>query len=529
MGLSSRRVFMLTGLGSLLGVRALLRHRESQVHVIAIGVSNYDFGFVSLDYAGSDALKVAAAFKGLDSSNRYQVSPLATTRVRLKTALDALDDFAESTEPGDTLVFYFAGHGSRRNGMDYLLFSDTKPDAYATTALSIDMLGEKLAKCKATERLLILDACRDSSRADGQAGFKDGKLEDGFRDRLGAVARKAPSGLAVRSAVLFACKAGQRAKESDKDRAGVFTSRLESALRSAKADTLLTVQAVHQRIAGSMPAELNGIQEPDIEGDGTIAFPILKPIASPRLTEYPALTAYVESLRRIPAGTFQMGSSSGRDDEKPIHSVTLSAFRMGATPVTVAVWKEYCAATEITLPKAPDWGLLDDHPVVNVSWNDIMGPDGKGGFCAWASDIAGFRLTLPTEAQFEYAARGGRSGLEYPWGNTFDDSKVWSSVSSRRKGTAPVTRSSNIFRNGYGLTDVSGNVWQMCSDFYGPYSRGTQNDPVGPSSTSDHYRCARGGSYDFSFHAFFRCATREWSSPDSKSDNSGFRLVAGPG
>jgi hypothetical protein len=97
MGMSSRHVFMLTGLGSLLGVRALSRHREPQVHVIAIGVSKYDFGFVSLDYAGSDALKVAAAFKGLDSSNRYQVSPLATTRVRLKTALDALDDFAEST------------------------------------------------------------------------------------------------------------------------------------------------------------------------------------------------------------------------------------------------------------------------------------------------------------------------------------------------------------------------------------------------------------------------------------------------
>jgi formylglycine-generating enzyme required for sulfatase activity len=275
-----------------------------------------------------------------------------------------------------------------------------------------------------------------------------------------------------------------------------------------------------------MPSELNGIQDPDIEGDGTIAFPILKPIASPRLTEYPALKAYVESLRRIPAGTFQMGSSSGRGDEKPIHSVTLSAFRMGATPVTVAVWREYCAATGIPLPKAPDWGLLDDHPVVNVSWEDIMGVDGKGGICAWASDIAGFRLTLPTEAQFEYAARGGKSEVEYPWGNTFDESKLWCSKSTARKSTAPVTRSSNIFRNIYGLIDMSGNVWQKCYDFYGPYSSGVQTDPVGPSSTSDNYRCARGGSWDFSFHLFFRCATREWSSPTSKSNNNGFRLSA---
>jgi formylglycine-generating enzyme required for sulfatase activity len=121
-----------------------------------------------------------------------------------------------------------------------------------------------------------------------------------------------------------------------------------------------------------------------------------------QLSSYPALKTYIEAMCTIPAGTFQMGSASGAADERPIHSVTISAFRMGATPITVAVWKEYCTATGTTLPPAPDWGLLDDHPIVNVSWNDIMGVNGDGGFCAWASDIAGFRLTLPTEAQFEY-------------------------------------------------------------------------------------------------------------------------------
>lgn len=68
-----------------------------------------------------------------------------------------------------------------------------------------------------------------------------------------------------------------------------------------------------------------------------------------------------------PAGTFQMGSATGYVIEKPVHSVTLSSFRMGATPVTVATWKEYCAATTTALPTAPEWGFLDDHPVVNVS------------------------------------------------------------------------------------------------------------------------------------------------------------------
>lgn len=253
-----------------------------------------------------------------------------------------------------------------------------------------------------------------------------------------------------------------------------------------------------------------------------------KPNPANRLTDYPALRAYVESLRSIPAGTFQMGSTKN-SDEKPVHTVTLSAFRMGATPVTVAVWKEYCAATGTSLPAAPDWGLLDDHPVVNVSWNDIMGSGGKGGFCAWASDIAGFRLMLPTETQWEYAARGGVAGQEFPWGNSFDDLKLWCSKVTNRKQTAPVVRSSNIYRNAFGLTDMSGNVWQLCSDLYAPYSSVSQTDPIGPPSTSDNKHCVRGGAWFYNNPVNFRCANRSRYNPDNWIDSSGFRLSAGPG
>ena len=246
------------------------------------------------------------------------------------------------------------------------------------------------------------------------------------------------------------------------------------------------------------------------------------------LSNYPALNAYIESLRPIPAGTFQMGSTTGDVDQHPVHTVTISAFRMGATPVTVAIWKEYCASTGITLPKAPDWGLLDDHPVVNVSWIDIMGIDGNGGFCTWASDIAGFRLTLPTEAQFEYASRGGQSALKYPWGNSFDDSKLWCSKSNERTSTAPVIRPSNIFRNSYGLTDMSGNVWQWCSDLFGPYSTSTQNDPTGPSSSFVNTRCVRGGSWLYLYPDGLWGAFRYRGIPGRRCSNVGFRLSAGP-
>jgi formylglycine-generating enzyme required for sulfatase activity len=249
------------------------------------------------------------------------------------------------------------------------------------------------------------------------------------------------------------------------------------------------------------------------------------------LSNYPALNAYIESLRPIPAGTFQMGCASGYIIEKPVHSVTLSAFRMGATPVTVAVWKEFCAATKTPLPDAPSWGLLDDHPIVNVSWNDIMGTDGNGGFCAWASDVAGFRLTLPTEAQFEYASCGGQDGVAYPWGDTFDATKVWcSGIDAGDAGkTAPVIRSSNIYRNAYGLTDMAGNVYQWCFDLYAPYDAAAQTDPIGPKSTPSNGHCLRGGTWKYNNPGYFRCTSRDRGGADVAINIYGFRLAAGMG
>ena len=172
----------------------------------------------------------------------------------------------------------------------------------------------------------------------------------------------------------------------------------------------------------------------------------------------------------------------------------MSPFRMGATPVTWGVWNEYCKAESVQMPSKPDWGYPDDHPVVNVSWKDIMDP---GGFCEWASGVAGFKLTLPTDAQFEYAARGGQDGLEYPWGNTFDRSKLWCSSEKMIDAlkTAAVDRTNRIYRNGYGLTDMSGNVWQWCADYYNQDYRPNGKDPKDIKQKQTTYRCVRGGSW----------------------------------
>jgi formylglycine-generating enzyme required for sulfatase activity len=266
---------------------------------------------------------------------------------------------------------------------------------------------------------------------------------------------------------------------------------------------------------------------------------------SKRAQNFQHLKVYIASLCSIPGGRFEMGGNK-YIDEQPVHPVQLSPFRLGATPVTVAIWREYCLGTGIAMPNAPSWGWIDDHPVVNVSWNDIMRADGKGGFCAWASEVAGFRVSLPTEAQFEYAARGSRSCLEYPWGNGYDNGKLWCSVQQKRNSTAPVGRTSNIYRNPYGLTDMNGNVLQFCLDCWGSYPffmekttslaaflGTTEKRPIGlvvdPQCSNDgNGRCVRGGSWFLNDPDVFCCAYRGRYFPDSRDYSLGFRLSAGP-
>ena len=249
---------------------------------------------------------------------------------------------------------------------------------------------------------------------------------------------------------------------------------------------------------------------------------VVKPTT--RLAEFPHLDRYVHNMSQIPAGKFEMGRALGREDESPVHTVTLSYFSLGATPVTVDVWKEYCRDSWGRLPEAPDWGLIDDHPIVNVSWNDIMGADEKGGFCAWASDIAGFRLSLPTEAQYEFASLGGNDVTLFPWGNSFIDENLWCSKTTYRGRTASVHRSSHVYRNNYGLIDMSGNVFQWCFDHFGSYSSTNKYDPLGPPVGI--YRSIRGSSWRNTKNEAFTCSARMRSSPEGRNGNLGFRLAS---
>ena len=240
----------------------------------------------------------------------------------------------------------------------------------------------------------------------------------------------------------------------------------------------------------------------------------------------------------INGDTFQMGSTE-RDDENPIHSVKVSDFYLAETEVTNA---QYMAFVKATNSHHPEWmeegdkyntktssddyykklkDALDtsDHPVVGISWDDAV------AYCEWLSTVNRTKFRLPTETEWEYAAGWGVPNRT-KWAGTD------SLISLVRYGnyfspleyrfTAPVK---SYQANDLGLYDMSGNVWEWCSDWYGSYPSGSQTNPTGPKNGS--YRVIRGGSYSDN-SSILRVAFRHKYEPSKWRPNIGFRPVMIP-
>jgi formylglycine-generating enzyme required for sulfatase activity len=209
----------------------------------------------------------------------------------------------------------------------------------------------------------------------------------------------------------------------------------------------------------------------------------------------------------VEGGTFQMGSTTGDPDEQPVHSVTLSSFAIGKYEVTQAQWKTVMGVNPSTFSNC------DECPVENVSWNDVQ------LFITKLNNLTGKIYRLPTEAEWEYAARGGKlsKGYTYSGSNTIDDVAWYTSNSSNTTHSV-----GQKIANELGIYDMTGNVWEWCSDWYGAYSSNSQTNPTGASSGT--YRVMRGGSWDF-FPQGSRVAYRGNRAPDARGDFIGFRVV----
>jgi len=308
-----------------------------------------------------------------------------------------------------------------------------------------------------------------------------------------------------------------------------------------------------------------------------------------------------QNLVWVAGGAFRMGSEKGEQDEKPVHQVKLNGFWIGKFEVTNAEFGEFAKATgyktiaervprQEDFPNAPpenlrpgsllfippkqevppgelhrpgavrQWWVYKHganwrepngpggekvenwlkHPVVHVSWYDAV------AYCEWKTKATGMSHRLPTEAEWEYAARGGLREMEYIWGTEQEPlgkpmANIWHGkfpVENTKKdgffATAPV---GSFPVNGYGLHDMAGNVWEWCSDWYSPeyYAKSVVSNPKGPpveksydpNEPGSKKRIQRGGSFlcTDQYCGAFRPSTRKRTTPDTGASHAGFRVV----
>jgi formylglycine-generating enzyme required for sulfatase activity len=215
---------------------------------------------------------------------------------------------------------------------------------------------------------------------------------------------------------------------------------------------------------------------------------------------------------RIPSGSFAMGSADGQDDEAPVHTVHVNAFEMAVFPVTRAEYARFLASTGHPSPR--EWLARaftgDELPVVGVSWDDAL------AYCRWLGDGA----RLPTEAEWERAARGGRDGELYPWGNEIPS---WIPHGGRGPldGPWPVTRGT---ATAYGLFGIAANIHEWCADWHDRsyYATSPSHNPAGPPTGTR--RASRGGSWRHAL-TISRTAARSKLDPSFRYTDYGFRIA----
>ncbi len=218
----------------------------------------------------------------------------------------------------------------------------------------------------------------------------------------------------------------------------------------------------------------------------------------------------------IPEGWFSMGSGTGQDGEKPVHRVWVDRFALAATQVTVTEYAHFLEATGS--PPPPYWAEPDfmhpQQPVVAVSWFDAT------AYCVWLSALRDVTYRLPTEAEWERAARGGHEAVDFPWGN--EPPMLRPGYQARwRNGPEPVRQSPP---NAFGLFEMCENVHEWCNDWFaaGYYAVSPERNPQGPEQGSR--KASRGGSWRHQIK-IARCSARSSIPPEFHYADYGFRVV----
>jgi len=506
------------------GVKLSQQNSDQRKRIaLVIGNGNYRFtdSLPKLSNPANDADDMAAALR------RFGFEVIAKKNLTKEEMDETITDFGRKIAESDAALFYYAGHGLQVKGQNYLVPVDANIDSEAKVpyrAVNVNQLLEEMESSRSRVNIVMLDACRNNPIS--------GKFRSGASRGLAP-----PSAMPKGTVIVYATDPGNVAADGT-GRNGLFTAGLLSAFKGSD----LTLGGVLTRASEEVEKASNQQQTPYINGPATVQkrFSFVSPSEMTDLqpSEYkpePAMLAPAPVARPVepepvrqsvprtfadPAtgiefvpvqgGCFQMGDTfgDGYASEKPVHEVCVDGFSIGKYEVTQGQWKTIMGNNPSKFSSCGD-----DCPVEQVSWNDVQ------DFILNLNRRSGRNYRLPTEAEWEYAARSVGKSEKYS-GSSSIDSVAWYDGNSGST-THPVGRKG---ANGLGIYDMSGNVWEWCSDWHGNdyYGMSPRSNPQGPSS--GEFRVLRGGSW-FDNPLDSRAAFRARGLPGGRFISLGFRLV----
>jgi formylglycine-generating enzyme required for sulfatase activity len=481
----------------------------------------------------------------------------------LKTAIAS---FFTNKESEDLLLLYFSTHGVIDNqGCLYLAATNTEVNLPSGSAVDTSFIVERMDDSISKRQILILDSCFSGAYTRGTKGSIEGVgekaiVEGTFESKEASFDENRIVNNGSGRIVLTASNATQYALESNqvhgKAEESLFTRYLIEGLKTGMADTnadgLISIEDLYNYAYRKVITTSQSQQWPQkwvykkVGPELIIAKnPNPKAIPSSTRTIQPD-TLLVESpisleLVRIPVGTFTMGTREEEVKYKnhyeyPQHMVNLSEFYIGKYPITNAQYLVFVKSTNYPYPNHWQDGQIpigaENHPVVFVTWDDAT------AFCDWLSKESGTFFRLPTEAEWEKAARGTDARI-YPWGNVwnpvlgisdnphdYNDETVGAQF---RRGTMPVGSFSPATDSPYGVADMLGNVWQWCLDRFSQDEYSWRivevKDPTGPEEGYFDRRVMRGCSFYHIPCGWASCAYRGRYSQGEKGHHGGFRIV----
>ena len=427
-------------------------------------------------------------------------------------------------EAGDMVLVSFSGHGMHPSGQTYLCPTEADETNPTGTMIALNFFYDQLSRCAATQKMFWVDACRNDPRRSGGRSVNTKELSGITKDLASP-----PEGLLV----LASCKEGQISWEDDKFQHGVFMHYLLEGL-TGKADRelgdrndLVSLLELYKyaniNTKRTVASRWRKLQTPELFGRITGDFDLADVLAAPVHASWPfdadeatrrqretaeVLGQAVDStnsigmrFKLVPSGEFNMGSRAGeedRDNDEQQHRVRITKpFYLGVTEVTQGQWE----AVMGTRPWSEESYVMEgsDNAAGYVSFWDAL------EFCSKLSAKERVRYRLPTEAEWEYACRGG-TATAYHFGDVYPH---------RLGRNKP---------NPFGLYNMHGNMWEWCQDWYQSdyYPNSPAEDPAGPSAGL--HRVYRGGGW---YDSVRRCrsASRCGHSPDGRSTYLGFRVA----